>query len=215
VLSPRDDPRHAHFNAEELDVCVAEAAAAGLGVMAHAQGTRGVKNAIRAGARSIEHGVFLDDEAIELFLAHGTWLVPTLTAGHALLAAAEAGASVPVAMLDKARTVTAAHGESIARAAAAGVRIAMGTDSGVFAHGANLDELALMRDVGMSPLAAITAATGGAAELLGLAGTIGTVRPGLAADLVCVEGDPLDLDGYAKKIVQVRQRGSLVRDRLS
>ncbi|MFC7572862.1 amidohydrolase family protein [Klenkia terrae] len=95
VLSPRDDPRHPHFRPAELAVLVEEATAAGLTVMAHAQGAEGIKNAVRAGIRSIEHGIFLDDEAIELMLEHGTWLVPTLSAPRAVLAAVAAGASLP------------------------------------------------------------------------------------------------------------------------
>lgn len=213
VLSPRDDPRHAHFSSDELDVCVAEAAAAGLGVMAHAQGAEGVKNAIRAGVRSVEHGVFLDDEAIELLVSTGTWLVPTLSAGRALLAAADAGAQIPPSILDKARSATAAHGDSIARAVRAGVRIAMGTDSGVFPHGANLDELGLLRGAGLTADRALTAATAAGADVLGIGDRVGTVRPGMVADLVAVEGDPLDLDDYSEKIRKVWQRGHLRRDR--
>jgi hypothetical protein len=95
VLSPTDDPRHAHFSPAELDVMVAEAAAQGATVMAHAQGAEGIKNAVRAGIRSVEHGIYLDDEAIELMLRHGTWLVPTLSAPLAVIRAAEAGASIP------------------------------------------------------------------------------------------------------------------------
>ncbi|MFC9840596.1 amidohydrolase family protein [Rhodococcus sp. NPDC127530] len=207
VISPRDDPRHAHFSAEELDICVAEATAAGLDVMAHAQGAQGVKNAIRAGVHSIEHGVFLDDEAIDLLVETGTWLVPTLMASHALLGAAAAGTRLPPVVLDKARAAADQHQISIARAVDAGVRIAMGTDSGVFPHGDNLDELDFLHTAGMTPLGALTSGTSAAAQLLGIGDTVGTVQPGKLADLVCVEGDPLDLVGYRKKITQVWQRG--------
>ena len=93
VLSPRDNPAHAHFSPEELDVLVAEATAAGMYVMAHAQGADGIKNAVRAGIRSIEHGIFLDDEAIELMLERGTWLVPTLVAPQGVIDARRRGAS--------------------------------------------------------------------------------------------------------------------------
>src|SRR6266498_5145799 len=127
VLSPRDNPRHAHFNLEELRACVAEARAGGLEVMAHAQGTDGIKNAVRAGIRSIEHGVYLDDEAISMMIEAGTWLVPTLVAPQGVLAAAEAGAAMPEAAVRKAREGIEAHRDSFQRAAAAGVRIAMGT----------------------------------------------------------------------------------------
>ncbi|WP_033288663.1 metal-dependent hydrolase family protein [Amycolatopsis jejuensis] len=212
VLSPSDDPRHAHFSAEEIAVCVAEATAAGLDVMAHAQGEAGVKQAIRAGVRSIEHGVYLDDEAIDLLLANGTWLVPTLIAGRTLLRDAAAGAvRLPSAVLEKAEAVASAHLESIRRAVDAGVPIALGTDSGVFPHGANLDELELLTEAGLSSSDVLRAGTSSAARLLGLDDGTGTVEPGKAADLVLVHGDPLDLTGYRKRIAQVWQDGRLVR----
>src|SRR5215213_7083723 len=113
VLSPRDDPSHPHFRDDELAIMVAEASAAGLAVMAHAQGAEGVKTAVRNGVRSIEHGVFLDDEAIELMLASGTWLVPTLHAVESLLTAINGGATYPQAIVDKINLVTTAHQESI------------------------------------------------------------------------------------------------------
>src|SRR5246127_2087163 len=103
--------------------------AAGLPVMAHAQATDGIKNAVRAGVRSIEHGIYLDDEAIDLMLSTGAWLVPTLVAPHAVLSAAKAGSQLPDGVLEKAQEVTTAHADAFARAVAAGVKIAMGTDS--------------------------------------------------------------------------------------
>src|SRR5919198_1846956 len=135
VLSPRDDPRHAHFRPAELDVLVEEANAPGIWVMAHAQASDGIKNAIRAGIRSIEHGIYLDDEAISMMLEKGTWLVATLVAPQGVVDAAEAGAQVPEAAVEKAHQVIEIHRESFRRAVDAGVRIAMGTDSGVTAHG--------------------------------------------------------------------------------
>jgi imidazolonepropionase-like amidohydrolase len=103
VLSPRDDPRHSQFSPAEIDVVVAEAAAAGRMVMAHAQGAVGIKNAVRAGVRSIEHGSYLDEEAIELMLAHNTWLVPTLVAPRAVVAAAASGAGLSEAVVARRR----------------------------------------------------------------------------------------------------------------
>src|SRR5688572_30596341 len=124
VLSPRDKPTHAHFRQEELDVLVEEATAAGIWVMAHAQATPGIKNAIRAGIRSIDHGIYLDDEAIEMMLARGTWLVPTLVAPRGVIDAAEAGAAIPKASVEKAREVVETHKASFAKAVAAGVKVA-------------------------------------------------------------------------------------------
>jgi imidazolonepropionase-like amidohydrolase len=211
VLSPRDDPRHPHFDLEELRTCVAEARAGGLEVMAHAQGTEGVKNAVRAGIRSIEHGVYLDDEAISMMLEAGTWLVPTLVAPQGVLDAADAGASLPEAVLRKARETVEAHRESFRRAVAAGVRIAMGTDSAVTPHGENLRELALMADGGMKPEDVLVATTSSAAELLGLDGELGTIEPGRRADLVLVDGDPFDFPRLPGAVRAVWKDGVRVR----
>jgi imidazolonepropionase-like amidohydrolase len=210
VLSPRDDPRHPHFVPEELEVLVSEAALAGRWVMAHAQSNAGIKNAIRAGIRSIEHGIYLDDEAIDLMLTHGTWLVPTLVAPMGVVKAAEAGAQIAEASLHKAKEVIEVHRESFAKAAAAGVKIAMGTDSGVTAHGRNLEELELMAAGGMAPGDVLVATTKSAAELMGVDGDSGTIEPGKRADLVVVEGDPLDVTGLADRIAAVYQEGALV-----
>jgi imidazolonepropionase-like amidohydrolase len=210
VLSPRDDPRHGHFRDDELAVLVAEADAAGIHVMAHAQGAPGIKAAIRAGIRSIEHGIYLDDEAIEMMLAHGTFLVPTLVAPLGVIEAVEAGAPIPEPVVRKARAVVEIHREAFRRAVAAGVRIAMGTDSGVTPHGQNLRELALMVEGGMSPAAVLVATTRSAAELLGLADELGTIAAGKRADLVVVDGDPLDFEGFGNRIVAVYQDGRLV-----
>jgi len=210
VLSARDDPRHPHFRATELDVLVEEATAAGAFVMAHAQGAEGIKAAVRAGIRSIEHGIFLDDEAIELMLERGTWLVPTLAAPRAVLAAAAAGAALPEAVVEKARQVQAAHDASVTRAVEAGVRIAMGTDSGVGPHGDNLSELPLMASCGMSPDEVWRATTLGAAELLGVDREFGSLEPGKRADVVVLDGDPHDLAGLSARVREVWRDGELV-----
>ena len=207
VVSPRSNPRRAQFAPAELDVLVEEATAAGIFVMAHAQAAAGIKNAIRSGIRSIEHGVYLDDEAIELMLERGTWLVPTLMAPQGVIDAAEAGAPIAAAILDKARSVVEIHRASFGKAVEAGVQIAMGTDTGVTPHGQNLRELALMAAGGMSPSQVLVATTKSAAELLGVADELGTVEPGKRADLVIVDGDTLELDGLAGRIAGVWQDG--------
>ncbi len=210
VLSPRDDPRHPHFRPAELAVLVEEATAAGVAVMAHAQGAEGIKNAVRAGIRSIEHGIFLDDEAIELMLAHDTWLVPTLSAPRAVLAAVAAGAALPQAVVDKAIAVQAQHDESVSRAHEAGVRIAMGTDSGVGQHGENLGELQLMADRGMTADQVWHATTLSAARLLRVDDELGSLEPGKRADLVVIEGRPDDLGGLPGRVREVWQDGEQV-----
>ena len=210
VLSPTDDPRHAHFRDDELAALVAEAAAAGRWVMAHAQAADGIKAAVRAGIRSIEHGIYLDDEAIGLMLDRGAWLVPTLVAPRGVLAAAEAGVAIPEASRRKAAEVAEIHADSFRRAVAAGVMVAMGTDSGVTPHGRNLAELELMAKGGMSPAQVLAATTSGAAELLGVADELGTLEAGKRADVVVVDGDPFELATLGDRIAAVIQDGRLV-----
>jgi len=189
----------------------AEASAAGRAVMAHAQATDGIKAAVRAGVRSIEHGIFLDDEAIELMRERGTWLVPTLSAPHGVIAAAAEGAMMPEASVRKAHEVIEAHTASYRRAVAGGVRVAMGTDTPCSPHGSNLGELRLMVAGGaMNPTQALVAATSSAAELLGVGDELGTLEPGKRADFVVVRGDALDFDGLEDRIEQVWQDGRKV-----
>jgi imidazolonepropionase-like amidohydrolase len=210
VLSPRDDPRHAHFRPAELEALVEEATAAGIFVMAHAQGADGIKNAVRAGIRSIDHGIYLDDEAIELMKARGTWFVPTLVAPQGVIDAADAGIDLPPVVIDKARRVVEIHRDAFRHAVEAGVRIAMGTDSGVTPHGQNLRELALMVEGGMTPAAALEATTRSAAQLLGLDADLGTIEPGKIADLVVVDGDPYEFATLGDRAEQVWKAGARV-----
>src|ERR1700733_12625978 len=210
VLSPRDNPRHAHFRPDELAALMAEATAAGLPVMAHAQATDGIKAAVRAGVRSIEHGIYLDDEAIGMMLEAGTWLVPTLVAPVSVVEAARNGAQLPDGVLAKAEAVIEAHNASFA-AAAAGVKVAMGTDSGVGPHGSNLRELALMAAGGMTPPDVLVATTSSAAELLGVHADSGTLAPGKLADIVVLAGDPVDFAHFKDNIRAVYSSGRLVR----
>jgi imidazolonepropionase-like amidohydrolase len=141
VPSPTDDPRHAHFRDDELTALVTEAAAAGRVGEGPRPGQRRHQGGRPGRVRSIEHGIYLDDEAIGLMLDRGTWLVPTLVAPRGVLAAA--GAAIPAAQR-KALEVSEAHADSFRRAVAAGVKVAMGTDSGVTPHGRNLAELATL-----------------------------------------------------------------------
>ncbi|MDA0636088.1 amidohydrolase family protein [Nonomuraea sp. MCN248] len=213
VLSPSDDPRHAHFRPDELAALVAEADAAHVHVMAHAQGAEGIKNAVRAGVRSIEHGIFLDDEAIELMLERGTWLVPTLIAPMSVIEAAERGELHEPAVLDKALEVASVHREAVTRAIEAGVNVALGTDTGIGPHGDNLRELPLLAECGLHPYAVWAAATSRAAELLGLQDRIGRVAPGLTADLVLLEGELTDLSGLRGRVTETWQSGRRVYER--
>jgi imidazolonepropionase-like amidohydrolase len=210
VLSPRDSPDQPGFSFEEIEIMVEEARAFGLWVMSHAQSTVGIKNAVRAGVRSIEHGIYLDDEAIELMLEHGAYLVPTLVAPLGVARAAEAGAPIPENVLVKAAEVVETHQDSFRRAAAAGVKIAMGTDAGVVPHGTNLEELQLMAEQGVSPEDVLLATTKSAAELMGMSSELGTIEPGKRADLVVVAGDPFEFGDLETRIERVYQDGRLV-----
>lgn len=159
--------------------------------MAHAQGAEGIKNAVRAGIHSIEHGIYVDDEAIELMLERGTFLVPTLLAPLAVLEAGEAGGNMPEWGIRKSREVIEIHSENIGKAFKAGVKIAMGTDAGVMKHGTNLRELGLMCNVGLSPMDSIVATTKVAAECLGWEDKVGTLEAGKLADVIITSTDPL------------------------
>ncbi|GAA1179414.1 amidohydrolase family protein [Ornithinimicrobium humiphilum] len=213
VLSPLSNPLHGHFRDDEIAALVTEASAAGLHVMAHAQATDGIKTAVRGGIRSIEHGIYLDDEAIDLMLEHGTWLVPTLSAPRAVLAQAEAGAAISDRVLAKARMVAEVHDDSFRRAVEAGVKVAMGTDSGVGAHGTNLEEVRLMAELGLGAQGAWEATTRSAAELLGVDADHGTLEPGKVADVVVLDGAWDDLAGLRSRVRSVHVAGERVVDR--
>jgi imidazolonepropionase-like amidohydrolase len=216
VLSPTDHPEFTQFSEAELRVMVEEGAyRRGVKVMAHAQGAEGIKNAVRAGIHSIEHGIYLDDEAIELMLAHGTFLVPTLLAPLSVVEQAESKGNMPEYGVRKAKETIEIHSESIERAYRAGVTIAMGTDAGVMPHGTNLRELGLMCQIGMSPMEALVATTKTAAACLGWQDRVGTLEPGKLADVVITKTDPLanirSLED-TNNIVLVMQDGRIVKD---
>ncbi len=215
VLSPTDHPEFTQFSPEELEVIVREAAyRRGVKVMAHAQGLEGIKNAVRAGIHSIEHGIFLDDEAIDLMLKRGTFLVPTLLAPLAVLEVGEKG-GMPEYGVRKSREVVEIHSDSITRAHKAGVKIAMGTDAGVMPHGTNLRELGLMVNIGMTPMESIVATTKIAAECLGWQDQVGTVQAGKLADIIIAKTNPLqDIRALENNdnIVLVMKDGKVVKD---
>lgn len=200
VLSPSDDPRHPQFRSDELAALVAEAAAVDIPVMAHAQGGEGIEAAVRAGVRSIEHGIYLDRRLADLMVEHGTVLVPTLVAPLGVLDAADRGEVREAAVVEKARRVVDRHREAVGIAIDAGVRIALGTDAGIAPHGRNLREIELLVDCGLDPLAAWTAATATGAELVGRADILGRITPGRLADLVVIRGELSDVHGLPERV---------------
>lgn len=212
VMSTRDDPKHPQFSFEELAVCVQEAEDQGRRVMAHAHGAEGIRRALKAGVRSIEHGVYIDDECLQLFAETGAWLVPTLLAPVALVEAIDAGMAVTDEIERKARGIAETHMAAVSRAHAAGVRIAMGTDSGVFAHGRSPRELGLMAQAGMTPEQVLRAATASAAQLLEIDDEVGSVEVGRIADLIVLDGDWADFDSFDDNLRLVMQAGELVRE---
>ncbi len=192
VLSPSDEPGHTQFTPDEIAIMVSEAAAAGKTCMAHAQGTQGIKNAVNAGVESIEHGIWLDDEVMAEMKRRGTFLVPTLVAPIWVLRNSEkAPGSVLPQSVRKTKEVMADHRVSISRAITQGLRVAMGTDSGVGPHGHNAEELEHYVDCGMTPMQAIVSTTSVASECIHMQNDVGTLQPGKYADLLLVDGDPL------------------------
>lgn len=193
VMSDGDEPAVPQFTVEEMAAGTHEAKAHGVYTFAHAQGTQGIKNAIAAGINSIEHGFWVDDEAASMMIERGVFFVPTLNAVHQIVEyGLEAG--IPEYGVRKAEAAQEAHLESFARSLKAGVKIAMGTDAGTpfNRQGENAIELELMCRAGMSPMQAIVATTKTAAECLQWGDKTGTVEPGKWADILLVDGDPLD-----------------------
>lgn len=176
---------------EEMKAIIDTAHGLGRRVATHSHAAAGTKAAIEAGVDTVDHGTFLDDEAIKLFKAHGTWLVPTMLAPRTALEQARAGL-LPPATIPKAEEAAAAAMASHSKAIAAGVKIAFGTDTGVSKHGDNAREFALLVQAGMSPAAALKTATVNASEALGRSDRIGTIEPGKDADIIAVAGSPLE-----------------------
>ena len=205
-LSPGDDPMAPHFSEAEVRAIVEAAADLGRPVMSHAHGAEGIKRAVRAGVRSIEHGTFLDAEGAALMAERGTWLVPTLTAGDTTDEMAE-DPKVPEPVRDKLRTLGRPELDAFRLAAEAGVKVAMGTDCPVAPHGTNLRELVLMSENGFTPKQALVAATSSAAELLGLSDELGTLQAEKRADIVVVDGDPFEFEKLPERIVAVYKDG--------
>jgi imidazolonepropionase-like amidohydrolase len=191
VLSLASNGQNAQFTPEELRAVVETAHEYGLKVAAHAHGTEGMKRAVEAGIDSIEHGTFMTDEVIALMKQHGTYYVPTISAGRFVAEKAKVPGFLPPVVISKALAIGSVIQVTFQRAYQAGVKIAFGTDQGVAPHGDNAYEFVYMVEAGMPPMVAIKSATMEAARLLGAEKELGSVEAGKFADLVAVPGDPL------------------------
>lgn len=197
--------------ADEAKAVVETAHLHGKKVAVHAHGTDGINVALAAGADSIEHGTMPNEETLRLFKQGGAYYVPTLSTvnGYRERLAKDPNA-YPPAVLEKVMWRLDVTGKALERAVPAGVKIAFGTDAGVSKHGRNADEFELMVQHGMTPTTAIAAATVNAAELLGIGKEVGALRPGMAADLIAVSGDPLKDVTVLKKVEFVMKGGQVV-----
>jgi imidazolonepropionase-like amidohydrolase len=207
VLSPTDDVEAPQLSQAELDALVDEAHALRRKTAAHAHGAEASKRAIRAGIDSIEHGTFLDDEAMRMMHDRGVFLVPTLTTRVGL-----AESKFPPLVQAKAERAVKQQDAMVKRALALGVKIALGTDAAVYPHGSNAMEFAFMAADGMTPAQSLRAGTSSAAELLGLQDKVGALKPGLFADIVAVPGNPLDDIKLTQSVIFVMKAGVIYRN---
>jgi imidazolonepropionase-like amidohydrolase len=207
VLSPTDDVDVPQLTQAELSALVEEAHALRRKTAAHAHGAEAAKRAIRASIDSIEHGTFLDDEAMHMMRERGVFLVPTLTTRIGLDMT-----KFPPLVKTKADLAMREQDKMLRRALQIGVKVALGTDAAVFPHGQNAIEFSLMVADGMTPAQALQAGTTSAAELLGLQDQVGTLRPGLLADVVAVPGNPLNDIKTTQHVFFVMKDGTLYRN---
>jgi imidazolonepropionase-like amidohydrolase len=209
VLSQQGRGLEAHFTSEEMKSIADTAHSLGLKVMAHAHGARGIEGAAAAGIDTIDHGTFADDAALKVMKAKGTTLVPTLMALEGVRERLGKGIYTPTVEV-KARQAVETAGRQVTRAKAAGVTIAFGTDAGVFEHGKNAGEFALMVKAGMTPQEALASATTIAAKTLGMESEIGKIAAGYSADMIAVDTNPLSDIRTLEKVQWVMVRGRIV-----
>lgn len=214
VLTEHNDPRAYQLNEQEMAAAIHEAHKAGKSTAAHAHGTDGIKNAVRAGIDSIEHGTYADEEALDLMAARHTSLVICIHATQAPLLPGAQGAGMPSFVSDKNRAVLEHQLETFRCARSKGVEVVMGTDSGtpLNPHGRNAGELVIFVANGMSTMEAIEASTLRAARLLQISEDVGSIEQGKVADLIAVDGNPLDDIARLGRVFFVMQNGRVVRD---
>lgn len=211
VLSVAKNGKNPQFFDDEIEAIVKTAKDYGFKVAVHAHGAEGMKRAIRNGVNSIEHGTFMDDEAIALFKQYGTYYVPTITAGKAVGDSALIPGYYPAVVVPKAIETGPQIQKTFAKAYKEGVKIAFGTDAGVFKHGMNWLEFGYMIEAGMKPMDAIKAATINAADLLDMKDQLGSIEVGKLADIVAVDGDPLKDPKVFGKVVFVMKEGVIYK----
>jgi imidazolonepropionase-like amidohydrolase len=209
VLDLSEDGSGAQFSIEEIKAVVQTARDYGLKVACHAHGAEGIRRAILGGVTSIEHGTFMNDEDMELAKKYGTWYVPTIVAGRSVMDSAQIKGFFPPVIARKAMEVGPQIQATFGKAYKAGVKIAFGTDAGVYAHGKNYMEFQYMVEAGMPPIEAIKAATTSAAELLGIGRKTGSISKGKWADVIAVSGDPLQDIKVMKNIAFVMKEGKI------
>ncbi|MBS1627560.1 MAG: amidohydrolase family protein [Bacteroidetes bacterium] len=211
VLSLEKDGSGAQFSEEEMKAIVTTAKDYGLKVAAHAHGAEGIKRAIRAGVASIEHGTYIDDEGIDLMKKMGTYHVPTIIAGKSVADSAKKPGYYPPIIAKKATEVGSVIQHAFAKTYKAGVKIAFGTDAGVYEHGKNWMEFVYMNEAGMPALECIKAATISAADLLGN-DMIGNIEKGKYADIIAVDGDPVKDLHEMKNVKFVMKEGKVFKN---
>jgi imidazolonepropionase-like amidohydrolase len=207
VLSPTDAVDAPQLSQAELDALVSAAHELGRKTAAHAHGSEGAKRAIRAGIDSIEHGTFLDDEALHMMRDRGTYLVPTLSVRTGI-----AESKFPPLVQAKADAAMKAQDDLVRRARKIGVKIALGTDAAVYPHGNNALEFMLMANDGMTPAESLRAGTSVASELLGMSGLVGSLEAGKFADIVAVPGNPLQDIKLTQSVSFVMKDGVVYRN---
>jgi imidazolonepropionase-like amidohydrolase len=191
VLSVAKSGENPQFTEEEIKAIVETARDYGFKVAAHCHGAEAMKRAVRAGVNSIEHGTMMDEEVMQLMKQHGTYFVPTITAGKSVADSAKKPGYYQPLVTPKALAIGPKIQATFGKAYKAGVKIAFGTDAGVFAHGKNWLEFVYMTEVGMPAMEAIQSATVSAADLIGVSDKIGSIEKGKLADIIAVEGDPV------------------------
>jgi imidazolonepropionase-like amidohydrolase len=211
VLSQAKDGANAQFTEDEIKAIVAAAKDYGYKVAAHAHGAEGIKRAIRGGVNSIEHGTFMDEEGMKLMKQYGTWYVPTITAGKSVGDSAKIPGYYTDIVTPKALATGPQIQSTFAKAYKEGVKIAFGTDAGVYKHGLNWLEFTYMIEAGMKPMDAIKSATTSAAELLGEKDRLGSIEVNKLADIIAMDGDPLTDPKVFGKVVFVMKGGKVYK----